>query len=232
MENANTMNMEISSSNFENNSGVLGGAIYIGKGITNNNIISITMKDTTFNNNIAENFGGAFYSDYDTFNVNSIKNVHFDGNSAYAGGCFYLKNDNNDIENIEDLKKLSKNNTSIEYINNKSDSHGEDYGTNPVKIELMTDISKILELKSGDVLQLKFIMTDKYGQLVKDASKLYSSIKINIEMDEISNDEDGIQRKLKGSTCYFTNGILFFIITIINIIIFYFFFFYTIIYLY
>ena len=210
VDNANTINMEISSSSFENNSGVHGGAIYISKSESEDNVNSIVIEDTSFTNNKAEDFGGAIYSDFDIFNINNIENVKFEGNTAYAGGSFYLKNDNIDIDNTKSLEVL-KNTTKIQYINNKSDSHGENYGTNPIKIELMTNIPKIVELKSGDVIQLKFNMTDKYGQIVKDISRLYSSIGINIELDEETlNDDNEIQKKLKGSTCYFTNGIQYF----------------------
>ncbi|ORX40407.1 hypothetical protein BCR36DRAFT_222681, partial [Piromyces finnis] len=97
INNVNFLDINISSSNFENNHGLDGGAFYINKGTTMDSISSIRIYNTLFKNNVAYNFGGAIYSDIEMFNITDINNVKFIGNNAYAGGSIYIKNDNANI---------------------------------------------------------------------------------------------------------------------------------------
>jgi len=97
--------MNISSSIFENNIAVNGGAIYIGEKLDNKLNHTISIYDTKFINNQALHFGGAIYSEFDDIKLLIEKNLQFIENHAYAGGAIYINNNNN--------KAINKSNTDI-----------------------------------------------------------------------------------------------------------------------
>jgi len=202
------MNLNIASSNFEDNSSLNGGAIYFDKIVNDkeqDHIIEIS--DTKFINNKAEYFGGGIYSDFVGMKSSKLNNVEFSTNHAYAGGAVYTeRNKENTLFNVVDKENVI-------FINNISESHGDDYASGPSLINLMTEVDKIT-ITSGQLYPLRFNIVDEYSQLIYDYSKYYSNIIINAEYnsenENIDDDDDSYnnENKIIGNICNFSKGIL------------------------
>jgi len=207
------LNLTITSSIFEENRAQNGGAIYFNEGINdennnnnnninnnNNNNNSITIKDTTFKNNIADYFGGAIYSDYEELYITNIENVEFISNKAYSGGAIYTSNNKN--KTLFDVY-----NKNINYIDNIAESHGNDYATDPYMINLINENIRNIVIKSGSTFSLEFDLKDQFNQYVNDISKYYSNIGLEtyITNDNINQTDYAMLK----NTCYFYRGISF-----------------------
>ncbi|OUM66752.1 hypothetical protein PIROE2DRAFT_5964 [Piromyces sp. E2] len=195
----NSLNLNIYSSVFEYNHAVNGGVLYFKKSITNKNNNLIKLQNSIFSYNNVDYFGGVIYSNLENLNIVDIKNTTFKENYAYSGGGFYINNENN-----VNYKLFQANNSNIIYIDNKSESHGNDYATDPFKILSLNNNIEKINIKSGESYSLKFNVIDEYGQIVKDISKYYSDIILKISEDENENLEN---KKLTGNVCYFSRGI-------------------------
>ncbi|OUM65972.1 hypothetical protein PIROE2DRAFT_6962 [Piromyces sp. E2] len=138
--------------------------------------------NTTFKNNIADYFGGAIYSDYEGLYLTNITNVNFFSNRAYSGGAIYTSNDG-------DLTLFDVNNKNINYTDNYSESHGNNYATKPYMIYLVSEYTGNITVKSGKTFRLEFILTDQFNQYVNDISKYYNNIGINANTENMNNSE-------------------------------------------
>ena len=178
----NKLNVTIESSYFRNNNGINGGAIYINSEILEKQNKIFSIKDTIFTDNEAKNMGGAIYVSCNELNFKNIENTTFLYNSAYAGGAIYINNTN---------IILSQENKNT-FINNTAESHGNNYASNPYKITLITDLND-LTITSGESKYLKFQLLDYFNNTVKDFSKLYS----NLILQVINNNNNNKNNKEK-----------------------------------
>ncbi|ORX65789.1 hypothetical protein BCR32DRAFT_250582 [Anaeromyces robustus] len=203
------MNIDITSSIFENNQAINGGAIYLNKDSNNNNNKnniklnnnveidrSISVHDTTFINNKAKYFGGVVYLDCDNINLSNFKNVSFIGNNAYAGGLLYINNNNNNNNTLFDPSS----DKTLKLLNNTSESHGDHFATGPYRTNLINNESYEINVKSGEIISLDFVLVDKFNHVVKDISKYYSNIIL-----DINNNINNV--KISGNVGYFTAGL-------------------------
>ncbi|ORX47898.1 hypothetical protein BCR36DRAFT_405219 [Piromyces finnis] len=190
----NTLNININSSKFEYNHASNGGVMYFSKSENHFNNNSIKFYNSTFSNNGADYFGGVIYSSFEELNITNLENTFFKENNAYSGGVFYIDNDKN-------LDKIlfNANSKDIKYLNNTAESYGNNYASDPYKIILLNENIKDINIKSGELLSLKFRVIDEYNQIVKDISKFFSDIILKID----GNIKD---KKLIGNICYFSNG--------------------------
>ena len=208
--------MKISSSLFENNNAFYGGAIYlyqennyIEDGTSSNNNdenINFEITDSIFQNNNANYYGGALFINTKSINLNNLKNNTFIGNKAYAGGAIYTSIDKiNDSNNEKNIKSQFKSNK-VNFDNNISESHGNDYASNPLMINtvLSSTNKNGNKIKSGETYSLSFNMTDIYGQIVKDMSKYYNNFMISLKNKNEENSNDDII--LTDNNCIFSNG--------------------------
>ncbi|OUM63939.1 hypothetical protein PIROE2DRAFT_61010 [Piromyces sp. E2] len=184
------MEFNLISNNFDGNKAKNGGALYFknGKNIDNINNRPINIENNNFNNNMADYFGGAIYSEYSKLFLASItNNVIKDNNAGIMGGGIYSP------------KSIDKNLFRVEdnfYENNKYD----DYATGPAYIELdkskiKIDNNETISLKTGDRLPLSFIMKDEFNNIIVDVTKYYSSIILKVilqrkDKNEIEEEED------------------------------------------
>ncbi|OUM58115.1 hypothetical protein PIROE2DRAFT_16696 [Piromyces sp. E2] len=209
--NNNILNLKIESSLFENNYSSNGGVIYINNksntiyndnygNLDNDNNVEIV--DTSFINNNVEFFGGVIYSDYDNLNISNLKNTSFIKNNAYAGGAIYINNNNDAVI----FNKL-KNNNEVNFINNTSISHGNDFATGPNLIKLKDQNINKFTVKSGESLSLNYILIDSYNQTIEDNYKYYSNIILHVNIKEDINDIEIQNTIINGNECLFSNGI-------------------------
>jgi len=202
------LNLKISSSIFENNQASYGGAFYLSNSITNynenNNKYAIEIMDSQFIDNKAEYYGGAIFFNFNGLDLSNMKNSSFIRNHAYAGGALYIDDTNYKLIEENDENQNNK------FINNTFDSHGEVYATGPYLISL--DNIKVNEITVGNMLNLKFNLTDKFNQIVHDISKYYPNIILNtkftINADNSNFDNEDVNDivKLTGNSCTFTKG--------------------------
>jgi len=189
--------MEISSTIFEDNYALNGGALYISGPLNDNNNkqIDIEIFNSQFLSNKALYYGGAIYLNSNNYDLSKIKNLNFMKNSAYAGGSIFFNSNN------FTLFEMKKN--EVKFINNTSESHGNNIATKPYMVHLITSISEEISIKSGIIYPLLFELDDQFDQIIVDESKYYSNI--NIHIININNDiDDDIM--IKGNSCIFHKG--------------------------
>ncbi|ORX55891.1 hypothetical protein BCR36DRAFT_280888, partial [Piromyces finnis] len=190
-----SLNLKIESSIFENNYAVNGGAIYLS---SNNNNNRIEIRDIQVKNNKATYFGGGIFFDYINLNNTFFNNVKINNNKAYAGGGMYINNTISNLPlNFENYDKDEQ----ISFENNLSESHGNNYATNPYIIKLNSEKSNHFEIIGGESINIEFSLYDKFIQEVIDLSKLYSNINLNVSL----NDDDN-EYKVIGNVCTFLKG--------------------------
>jgi len=186
MENIESMEFHLISNTFNKNYAVNGGALYLKENQASSINKTIIIEDNIFNQNIAENFGGAIYSQ---LNNVSAKNNNFTFNAAgINGGGIYTENFA--ITNISDEKYF--------YLkDNVVDSVENDYSSKPSYITLNTTLSKkekqnyySVDIIPGDYLPLKFTLYDVYDKILKDTTKFYSSITLKVLLINNNNDND------------------------------------------
>jgi len=199
-----SLNLEILTSQFQNNYSLYGASLDFNsinnttQTITNN----ITISDSKFTNNKAEYFGGAIYSNFENIDLSHITNTTFIGNKAYAGGAIYIHNENFTLIDEKMIKKY--------ILNNTSESHGHNIATKPYQIEFQSEIltDSNINLKIGDNLQLEFELKDQFNQTVIDQSKYYDNIIIKAVIHNEEENEYLLNEVLLTSnTCYFFKGI-------------------------
>ncbi|OUM68571.1 hypothetical protein PIROE2DRAFT_3716 [Piromyces sp. E2] len=208
--------IKIFSSLFENNNSMYGGAIYISNTKNKHSNTTLEIIDSSFVENKVQYLGGGIYIDDQYLKFFNISNSKFIKNSSYAGGALYLNNyDYVSTSNNKDIKEYIynfKQNNNV-FINNTSESHGNDYGSQPYLIYLKDSNDKLqkVEMKSGNffyISKLLFIIVDVFDQIIVDRSKYYSNIilKIAVIDNNILNNTKSIQSntiKLIGNECNF-----------------------------
>jgi len=203
------MELNFNSNNFFNNKAINGGALYFKKSddsvdIVNNKTISFS--NNIFDKNIAENFGGAIYSEYDKLYLASFDNNTIKNNEAgIMGGGIYSPY--NSDKNLFDVDKII-------FGKNKMDN----YTTGPANIILNykksnIDINKPINLITGDILPLEFQLRDEFNQIIEDITKYYSELTLNVTLTKIYKDgeddddyEDEDDYYLNGNLASFSNG--------------------------
>jgi len=203
--------MAINESVFYNNNALNGGVIYLSiikndsKTLKNQNQNKIEIMNSLFIKNKAEQFGGAIYSDFINMNIFNITNSSFIENNSYAGGAIYINDfDDDDNNNEESLLSYYEDFfNGMKFINNTSDSHGDDYASKPYKINLISPQSEKLMIRNGDHISMDFNLIDMFNQTIQDVSKYYSNIMLNMVYD--SNIYNDI--KVVGNGCIFSRGI-------------------------
>jgi len=194
MKNLNDLNLSIESSRYISNAAVNGGALYLDKTLINNNFQSnIKLTNVTFQSNIAYDYGGALYSDYDKLYVAEIQDVNFNKNIAnIAGGAIFVPNEYN--KKSLDISKCN-------FVNNIGETHGNDFTTEVSYIKLSnTDINTII--KSGDYIPLKFSLYDEYGKFIFDKFNIYSGISLSINIQN----NDTPKYEIRENKCTFFMG--------------------------
>ncbi|ORX53824.1 hypothetical protein BCR36DRAFT_283869, partial [Piromyces finnis] len=203
---------DINNSEFENNKGLNGGVMYFGKekneNENENNKHELNIKNTNFINNKSKYFGGVIYSKYKNLHSLIASNTKFINNYAgVAGGALFSPN-------YPQYYLFDYNN--CEFMDNKAESHGNDYATNPSLIKLLNDDKyHDYKMKSGSYLPISFLIYDSYENIIHDHYHYYSDIYIKVLVEKInynskgkSNDNDnnyGEISILKGNIGSFVN---------------------------
>ncbi|OUM60925.1 hypothetical protein PIROE2DRAFT_13174, partial [Piromyces sp. E2] len=205
-----SLNLKIISSHFKNNYALNGAAFNINsiKKIDNVTTNYLEVIDTEFINNRAEYFGGAIFTDYANLDLVHITNVTFIGNKAYAGGAIYIQNHNFTLTKEIDMKENTK---SYTFINNTSESHGNNIATDPSYIEFLSNYptNHITNLTNGDNLLLEFELKDHFNQIILDNSKIYDDIMIKaiVENEEIYEKLTlNNEILMENNVCFFIKG--------------------------
>eukprot|EP00833_Pecoramyces_ruminatium_P013796 jgi/Orpsp1_1/1187828/evm.model.d7180000060425.1 len=212
------LNITLNSNTFIKNKAINGGALYIMNGI-NNNLedveeykSDIIIENNSYENNVAENFGGAVYSNFNKlYNAKLLNNVIKYNTAGINGGGLYSPDEENKIFNLSQTK--FENNTVNSYLNN--------YSSRPSYILLNRRIkNKYVDITTGDVFPLSFTLYDAYDNVVKDITKYYSSLNIKILLVKKDNNNNNNNNNnnlnvnktnkkeynIKGNICFFSNG--------------------------
>ncbi|ORX47930.1 hypothetical protein BCR36DRAFT_405245 [Piromyces finnis] len=207
-KNLNLLNVDINSTIFENNKAMNGGAIYIEKSFIehdsnidneNKDDFLVFINNSLFINNKARYYGGAIFSNFEAYKVLNLNKVSFIKNSAYAGGAIYMSNNNTQLYHNYEY------NENVVFTNNTSESHGNDYASEPHIINELNNLN-IISMKSGETIKLKFNLIDKFNQIVNDISKVYSSIILSVVLDKENNTNLNLDNiKILGNICNFSN---------------------------
>jgi len=207
--NNNNLNIIIKSCLFKENNALNGAALYINSNssIINKNNSTIDLIDTKFIKNKSNYFGGSIFVNYTNFKNVNMYNLEFTENYAYAGGAIYI--------NYFDNKNILLNTENIIYTNNSAESYGNDYATQPYIIK-SKEKNERKELFSGDSLPLEFELYDNFDQQIKDVSKIYSNIIINVVLDKENEYNDDDINMLQDNSCFFNEGKYIYILIIIN----------------
>lgn len=150
-----TYKYEILNSNFTNNTGKFGGAIYI----ENSNI---TIENSIFNGNAGQSGGSIFLSCDDTLicDWNITSNVFINNKANVSGGAIKWKSQSP----LRNTLNVFKNNTAL---------FGEEISSQPIKIAILKpeDFSQFNQYKSGDVTKpFQFQIIDYYKQIVQSTN--------------------------------------------------------------
>jgi len=168
------LKLNLTSNIFTNNHAINGGAIFLedekmNKSGQDRNIV---FKNNTFQNNIADEFGGALYADYKSLYNETASNNTISNNSSKVMGAGIF------AQAWFDKNQFNVNNNII--YNNTINSYHNDYTSKPSYITLDTKLNFPLILNSGDHFPLVFSLYDKYDNIIEDITKYYSSITIKI----------------------------------------------------
>jgi len=204
------MKLNLYSNIFNSNKASKGGGLFL-KGecdeylsnYVNSKDNSIKIENNIFSKNIAINEGGSIYSDYSNFHLAFSKNNNITFNKAgiMGGGIYSLY--------PEDKDKLF-NEENFRTYNNTVESNISNIESKPSYITLESE-NYDNEIISGDYIPLSFILYGKFGNILKDHSKYYSSITLKVILEENKQTNDDINHekinyKLLGNVCSFNNG--------------------------
>ncbi|OUM65922.1 hypothetical protein PIROE2DRAFT_6993 [Piromyces sp. E2] len=209
---SNVKHMDLISNVFENNEAVNGGAMYF-KNIDEKNILKVddgdqlilNIENNTFIGNVADNFGGAIYSEFSKLHLASSKdNIIMYNKAGIMGGGLYSPSSVS-----KNLFNLNDNNIK----NNSVFSFNSDYSSKPSYITLNTTIEKDIEIVSGGNLSLLFYLYDEFNNIVYDITKFYRDLSVKVKLIEKEqfmkenldiNDEE-INYYLLSNICSFNN---------------------------
>jgi len=188
---------------FSKNKAINGGVLYIKDAINENEPLSVTtdnswiyFENNLFENNIAENFGGAIYMDLRKEHVFEWKgqNVISTNEAGMTGGGIYFSKCPNDL--VQSMKEnlVMKNNLVNRQVN--------DFIYKPFFVKL-EEYSKA-PIYSGEYFPLKFGVYDQFGNKIIDGAQYYSQIHLEISLTNVSNNPISDKTKLKNNSIIYT----------------------------
>ncbi|OUM62398.1 hypothetical protein PIROE2DRAFT_61916 [Piromyces sp. E2] len=188
--------MNIYNSHFTNNEGLNGGALYLSNNEKpDTNDAEISMKNVYFNNNKANSFGGAIYSDYNDFYLTDAINIRLINNTAeIAGGALYSpSHGNKTLLYYEDLYLES----------NIGKSHGNDISSPPSYILSKNEYNNTITISSGSYLSFVFNIYDENNNILKDNNNYFTFISVNSVINSTQNNG---YFQITGKECNFYYG--------------------------
>ncbi|ORX56018.1 hypothetical protein BCR36DRAFT_346535 [Piromyces finnis] len=190
--------LSINSTQYILNKAENGGAIYFDSVIKENSIKPIIqLVNVTFNNNTANNCGGAIFSNNSKLYYTDIESISFKNNIAeVAGGAIYVP-DHVD-KKVFDISKCIFN-------NNKGMTYGNDYSTEVSYIKL--NITDNIIIRSGDYIPLSFSLYDEYNKYIDAKYNAFSDISIRAYLSKKSINSKDSKYLLNGNICSFYNSI-------------------------
>ncbi|ORY56047.1 hypothetical protein LY90DRAFT_669544 [Neocallimastix californiae] len=196
LNNIKNLKLYIESSSFYDNKSMNGGAIYfLGKEDSEHFEVDITMKNLVFDGNIAEEYGGAIYSEYNGLYKTYSYGLTFKNNIAnIAGGALYTPTDRKkNLLMYEDLK-----------LNNNSGlSYGNDISSSPAYAVIKSKYdNETLYIPSGSYLSFNFKLYDESNIFIEDKMNYLNKITIRAELYNTINSKN----YLTGNICTFTYG--------------------------
>ncbi|OUM65923.1 hypothetical protein PIROE2DRAFT_6994 [Piromyces sp. E2] len=214
-DNLSSVNFNISSSLFKKNKAVNGGALYF-KNKRDNNVneksndnMELVIENNIFMENIAVNFGGAIYSEFNKFYLATSRNNIIIENKAgvMGGGIFSLNLVHENLFNLSNCQ--ISNNTVNSFVN--------DYTSRPSYITLNDKKINSVNITSGGHLPLEFTLYDEFDNIIFDVTKYYSSLSIKVVLtneefflDDNNEDDDSFFNRnfyLVDNVCSFSQGI-------------------------
>ncbi|OUM60238.1 hypothetical protein PIROE2DRAFT_14054 [Piromyces sp. E2] len=186
-----------------------GGALYLsdGSNIDFTNDKPINFENNEFQENYADFFGGAIYSEFSKLNTASVKECIIKNNHAgiMGGGIYSPKSISQTLFSLDDVM----------FKNNKVYSNDDNYSSKPSYITLDTKFdSHPLNFTTGANIPLLFSLHNDFDNIVYDYTKYYSiTLKVSlIRKNEIANenydeDEDKKSVNLIGNVGTFVYGI-------------------------
>jgi len=178
-------------------------------GVINENeyIIDINFENNEFINNKAENFGGAIYSTYNKLFTNGVNNFITENIAGIMGGGIYTPNMKN--QTISNIKNFIFNYNTVE-------SQKNDISSKPYYILLDTKITNNkIEMKSGEIISLKFLLLDGYKEIITDVTKYYSLLTLKLLLEDkydndikssVNDDDKKLNYFMKDYTGTFVDG--------------------------
>jgi len=192
----------MSNNKFINNKAINGGALYFKEKQTNNdNEKIINFKNNVFENNEAEEFGGAMYIDLNNnYIMNNDNNIICSNKAGIQGGGIYF------VHLGKELFKPNKD--KIE--GNLAFSNENNYVTKPSLISLITPLDKQpINIITGDLFPLSFILKDEFNNTIEDITEYYSYLGIKVIIEEKTDILDTTNVNPIANFCSFINGILY-----------------------
>ncbi|ORX57678.1 hypothetical protein BCR36DRAFT_459391 [Piromyces finnis] len=202
IENISKIDLELNHNEFFNNKAMNGGALYLtnGSNLKENETMNITIQNNIFQKNIANDFGGAIYSNFSKLYLASTKNNSIIYNEAgiMGGGLYSPKSANKNLFNLNDF--VIENNTVNSFIDN--------YTTKPSYIKLENEFSNnFVNITTGSYLHLLFKLYDEYDNIIEDPTKNYSSMILKIILKEkYNNTSEGTPYSLSENIGTFIYG--------------------------
>jgi len=211
INNASNIKLNLTSNIFKNNKAANGGGIYLGdnKNSLEENRNVIFIKNNTFLNNYANNFGGAVYFKLlNNYNTTIIDNNVISNAADISGGGMYSVN--NQFKNDFILKNNNN------FLNNTVNSYKSDYTSKPYSIGLNENYinQRNFNIITGDYLSIGFNLYDIYDKVIEDITEYYSSISLKLLLEPLNynefyfnvNDNFNSYYHLLGNICSFSNG--------------------------
>ncbi|OUM65946.1 hypothetical protein PIROE2DRAFT_59671 [Piromyces sp. E2] len=188
--------MNMHNSYFINNEGLNGGALYLSGGENSDTYnVEISMRKIYFNNNTANNFGGAIYSDYDGFYLTDAVDINLTNNTAeISGGALYSPSSNNKtLLFYEDLYMQS----------NVGKAYGNDISSSPSYILSKKNYKDTIIISSGGYLTFSFNIYDINDNILEDNTNYFTFISIKSILKNNTNNQNF---QVTGKECNFYYG--------------------------
>ncbi|OUM60981.1 hypothetical protein PIROE2DRAFT_13142 [Piromyces sp. E2] len=190
-----------------------GGAIFFSNNDNINEINTnkineyISIENNILKQNIADYYGGAIYSEYNTINLIKFENNSIINNNAgIFGGGIYISNTNSINNTLFNIFR----NSSIE--NNNVGPYIDNYSSIPTYVLLNNIINDNLNVISGDYIPLIFTLQDKFYNNIFDISNYYSVVTLKLLLSKKDEEKNTINNnknnnyKVLGNVCNFVNG--------------------------
>ncbi|EAR98265.2 transmembrane protein, putative (macronuclear) [Tetrahymena thermophila SB210] len=206
----NVQNIQISDSQFNNNTGINGGALFI-----ENNFIKFNVSNSTFQGNVAKASGGAIYFKEQQGIINIDKFCSIKQNHAQIGGGFRIQNSNLYQYSTQLLSQVRL----LDIHNNTADIFGQNYNlglssidvisitsviqdNSPIKYKFKQNLNQemysgqlnLFNLKSGDKLNIVLGIKDEEKNFLAFETKIFQN---NQYQTEIQNELSQISFSLQ-----------------------------------